>query len=79
VETELLQQILDALQQLVQQENTEQPLLLNKSKTAQLLDCSTKSVERLTKQGFLTPYRLLGRVMYKRNEIIEFVNGLTDE
>lgn len=79
METELLEQILEALQQLVQQENTEQPLLLNKSKTAQLLDCSTKSVERLTKQGYLASYRLLGRVMYKRNEIIEFVNGLTDE
>lgn len=50
-----------------------EPVLLSKSKTAHLLGLSTATIDRLTREGILTPQRVGGQKYYNRKQVLNAV------
>ena len=52
--------------------NTE-PLLLDVQTVAKLLNISDRTLRTITKRGELPVVKILGRVLYSREDVMEFV------
>ena len=59
--------------QILEFEKEIESLLVDVKTTAKLLNVSERTLRTLTKRGELPVVKLMGRVLYSREELIEFV------
>ena len=52
-----------------------EPLTVNIKTAAKLLNVSEKTVRNLTKRGELPVIRIMGRVLYSREDLVDFVRS----
>ena len=66
--------ILDALRG----NKSTRPTLINKKVTAEILDASTKTIDRLCERGYLTPIKFSQRrIRFEEAEVLDFArNGI---
>ena len=51
--------------------------LISKKRVAEILDCSTRTVEREVSSGHLTRVKIRGSVRFRESEVMKIVNGGT--
>jgi hypothetical protein len=60
----------------MQRQKREQPLLLTRAETRDLLEVSDAALLKLERKGMLTPIRLNSRYLrFRKTEVMRFLNG----